>query len=70
MPDLEKNECLYVVGDLPELGAWNHNQAIQMFEEHTAQDASAVSKNSGYYNIDNVDNTTDAGDNIYHEIEK
>nr|XP_050862729.1 glycerophosphocholine phosphodiesterase GPCPD1-like isoform X1 [Vespula vulgaris]XP_050862730.1 glycerophosphocholine phosphodiesterase GPCPD1-like isoform X1 [Vespula vulgaris] len=70
VPDLEKNECLYVVGDLPELGAWNHNQAIQMFEEHTAQDASAVSKNSGYYNIDNVDNTTDAGDNIYHEIEK
>ncbi|KAF7385475.1 hypothetical protein HZH68_013905 [Vespula germanica] len=70
VPDLEKNECLYVVGDLPELGAWNHNQAIQMFEEHTAQDASALSKNSGYYNIDNVDNTTDAGDNIYHEIEK
>lgn len=70
VPNLEKNECLYVVGDLPELGAWNHNQAIQMFEEHTAQDASALSKNSGYYNIDNVDNTTDAGDNIYHEIEK
>ncbi|KAL2719446.1 glycerophosphocholine phosphodiesterase GPCPD1 isoform X4 [Vespula squamosa] len=69
MLNLEKNECLYVVGNLPELGAWNHNQAIQMFKEHNPQDASLLfnSKNdSDYYNIDKP---TDAGDNIHHETD-
>lgn len=33
MPNLEKNEYVYVVGNLPELGAWNHNQAIQLPQE-------------------------------------
>ncbi|XP_076383973.1 glycerophosphocholine phosphodiesterase GPCPD1 isoform X2 [Megalopta genalis] len=35
---LEKNEVLYVVGNLPELGAWNHNQAVQMSQENGSQD--------------------------------
>ncbi|XP_063972976.1 glycerophosphocholine phosphodiesterase GPCPD1-like isoform X1 [Diachasmimorpha longicaudata] len=30
---LAKNEFVYVVGNLPELGAWNHNQAIQLHQE-------------------------------------
>ncbi|KAK0094272.1 hypothetical protein PV326_011363 [Microctonus aethiopoides] len=34
VPGLEKNELVYVVGNLPELGAWNHNQAIQLHQEH------------------------------------
>lgn len=38
MNDLEKRECLFVVGNLPELGAWNHNQAIQMIQENSNQD--------------------------------
>ncbi|XP_035718049.1 glycerophosphocholine phosphodiesterase GPCPD1-like isoform X2 [Vespa mandarinia] len=68
---LEKNECLYVVGNLPELGAWNHNQAIQMFQEHNAQDASLLfdSKNNTTECYSN-DKPTEAGDNIYHEIDK
>ncbi|XP_076283163.1 glycerophosphocholine phosphodiesterase GPCPD1 isoform X2 [Lasioglossum baleicum] len=37
---LEKNEVLYVVGNLPELGAWNHNQAIQMSQENSSRDSS------------------------------
>ncbi|XP_078044798.1 glycerophosphocholine phosphodiesterase GPCPD1 isoform X2 [Augochlora pura] len=35
---LEKNEVLYVVGNLPELGAWNHNQAVQMSQENSSQE--------------------------------
>lgn len=37
MSNLEKNEVVYVVGNLPELGAWNHNQAILMSQEHSSR---------------------------------
>lgn len=37
MPNLEKNEVVYVVGNLPELGAWNHNQAVLMSQEHSSR---------------------------------
>ncbi|XP_029676266.1 glycerophosphocholine phosphodiesterase GPCPD1-like [Formica exsecta] len=37
VPNLEKNEVVYVVGNLPELGAWNHNQAILMSQEHSSR---------------------------------
>ncbi|XP_011302442.1 glycerophosphocholine phosphodiesterase GPCPD1 isoform X2 [Fopius arisanus] len=30
---LKKNEFVYVVGNLSELGAWNHNQSIQLHQE-------------------------------------
>ncbi|XP_043276191.1 glycerophosphocholine phosphodiesterase GPCPD1-like isoform X2 [Venturia canescens] len=33
VPGLDKNDCVYVVGNIPELGAWNHNQAIQLPQE-------------------------------------
>lgn len=34
MSGLQKNDVVFVVGNLPELGAWNHNQAIQLTREH------------------------------------
>ena len=37
VPNLEKNEVVYVVGNLPELGAWNHNQAVLMSQEHSSR---------------------------------
>ncbi|XP_076654229.1 glycerophosphocholine phosphodiesterase GPCPD1 isoform X2 [Halictus rubicundus] len=37
---LEKNEVLYAVGNIPELGAWNHNQAILMAQENGNRDSS------------------------------
>ncbi|XP_031850535.1 glycerophosphocholine phosphodiesterase GPCPD1 isoform X2 [Nomia melanderi] len=52
---LEKNEVLYVVGNLPELGAWNHNQAIQMSQEHGSQDSPMFFDGNGsreFYNDD------------------
>ncbi|KAK2576031.1 hypothetical protein KPH14_007381 [Odynerus spinipes] len=65
--DIEKNECVYVVGSLPELGAWNHNQAIQMFQENSVQDCVALadSISSGEFYSEDA-----AGDNIYNEVDK
>lgn len=55
MHKLEKNEVLYVVGNLPELGAWNHNQAVQMTQEHGSRDSPMFFENSSsreFYNDD------------------
>lgn len=68
VPHLEKNEVAYVVGNLPELGAWNHNQAILMTQEHNSQRESPVlfdSNSSGeFYSEDRQDN---AADGIFDE---
>ncbi|XP_017875256.1 glycerophosphocholine phosphodiesterase GPCPD1-like isoform X2 [Ceratina calcarata] len=56
---LEKNEVLYVVGNLPELGSWNHNQAFQLTQEHDSRDSPVLidSNSSGeFYNDDVHDN--------------
>ncbi|KAG7208839.1 hypothetical protein KM043_015026 [Ampulex compressa] len=55
VPNLEKNEVLYVVGNIPELGAWNHNQAVQMTQEHGSQDSPLLFDSNGsgeFYNED------------------
>ncbi|CAL7946892.1 unnamed protein product [Xylocopa violacea] len=62
---LEKTEVLYVVGNLPELGAWNHNQALQLSQEHGSRDSPILfdSNSSGeFYNDDGHNN---AGDNLF-----
>ncbi|CAD1469730.1 unnamed protein product, partial [Heterotrigona itama] len=57
---LEKNEVLYVVGNLPELGAWNHNQAIQLSQEHGSRDSPILfDNNSSFYNDDGHENAGD-----------
>lgn len=64
---LEKNEVLYVVGNLPELGSWDHNQAFQLTQEHGSRDSPTLfdSNSSGeFYNDDVHDN---AGDNLFGE---
>ncbi|XP_076755709.1 glycerophosphocholine phosphodiesterase GPCPD1 isoform X2 [Xylocopa sonorina] len=63
---LEKTEVLYVVGNLPELGAWNHNQALQLSQEHGSRDSPILfdSNSSGeFYN----DDGHNAGDNLFGE---
>ncbi|KZC11953.1 Glycerophosphocholine phosphodiesterase GPCPD1 [Dufourea novaeangliae] len=52
---LEKNEVLYVVGNIPELGAWNHNQAVQMSQEPGSRDSPMFfDNNSGEFYSDDV----------------
>jgi len=59
---LEKNEVVYVVGNLPELGAWNHNQAILMSQEHSSRRESLIlsdNNSRGDFYSDNGDNAAD-----------
>ncbi|XP_029178192.1 glycerophosphocholine phosphodiesterase GPCPD1-like isoform X1 [Nylanderia fulva] len=63
--NLEKNEVVYVVGNLPELGAWNHNQAVLMSQEHCSRRESPAlfdNNSSGdFYNDDRCEsNATDS----------
>ncbi|XP_011506592.1 PREDICTED: glycerophosphocholine phosphodiesterase GPCPD1-like [Ceratosolen solmsi marchali] len=46
VPGLEKNDVVFVVGNLPELGAWNHNQAIQLTRENDGTDSPTVFDNN------------------------
>ncbi|XP_066597768.1 glycerophosphocholine phosphodiesterase GPCPD1 isoform X2 [Prorops nasuta] len=57
-PKVEKNEVLYVVGNLPELGSWNHSQAIQLTQEHSSSDSPVLydSNSSKEYLEDESDN--------------
>lgn len=66
MPNLEKNEVVYVVGNVPELGAWNHNQAVLMSQEHSSRrESPALFDNSSgdFYNHDGCEDT--AADSIF-----
>lgn len=71
VPYLEKNEVMYVVGNLPEIGAWNHNQSIPMSLEHGSQRESPTlldSNSSGeFYNEDGQDGTINS---IFDEEEE
>lgn len=58
---------IYVVGNLPELGAWNHNQAILMSQEHSNQRESPnllENNSSGDSYSEDGDN---AADSIFEE---
>lgn len=58
---------VYVVGNLPELGAWNHNQAILMSQEHSSRGESPVlldNNSSGDFYSEDGDN---AADGIFEE---
>ncbi|KAK1133567.1 hypothetical protein K0M31_011369 [Melipona bicolor] len=67
---LEKNEVLYVVGNLPELGAWNHNQAIQLSQEHGSRDSPTLfDSNSSFYSDDGHENAGDIGDGAFGDDE-
>ncbi|XP_018370784.1 PREDICTED: glycerophosphocholine phosphodiesterase GPCPD1-like [Trachymyrmex cornetzi] len=61
--NLEKSEVVYVVGNLPELGAWNHNQAILMSQEHNSRRESPVVLDSNssedFYSEEDGDNAAD-----------
>jgi hypothetical protein len=46
VPGLEKNDVVFVVGNLPELGAWNHNQAIQLTRENDGTDSPTIFDNN------------------------
>ncbi|XP_008553502.1 glycerophosphocholine phosphodiesterase GPCPD1 isoform X1 [Microplitis demolitor] len=61
VPGLEKSDFVYVVGNLPELGAWNHNQAIQLHQENT----SSPSHSTPFENDDGFLNDS-ASDNLFY----
>lgn len=67
MPNLEKNEVVYVVGNLPELGAWNHNQAVLMSQEHSScRESPALFDNNSsgdFYNDDGCE--SNAADSVF-----
>ncbi|RLU18153.1 hypothetical protein DMN91_010396 [Ooceraea biroi] len=70
VPDLEKNEVVYVVGNLPELGAWNHNQAILLSQEHNSRRESPVlfdSNSSGEFYSSDGDAADNAADGIFND---
>ncbi|XP_014215845.1 glycerophosphocholine phosphodiesterase GPCPD1-like isoform X2 [Copidosoma floridanum] len=46
---LEKNAVVFVVGNLPELGAWNHNQAIPLTCESNGNESPQHHDNSSDY---------------------
>ena len=49
-----------MVGNLPELGAWNHNQAIQLSQEHGSRDSPILfDNNSSFYSDDGHENAGD-----------
>ncbi|XP_034182764.1 glycerophosphocholine phosphodiesterase GPCPD1 isoform X1 [Osmia lignaria lignaria] len=64
---VEKNEVLYVVGNLPELGSWNHNQALQLSQEHGSRDSPVLfdSNSSGEFYSDDGH----AGDNLFGDVD-
>ncbi|XP_053988445.1 glycerophosphocholine phosphodiesterase GPCPD1-like isoform X2 [Hylaeus volcanicus] len=73
---LEKSEVLYVVGNLPELGAWNHNQAVQLSQEPGSRDSPMCFDNNGsgeYYSDDGFNaadmfrNRDDEGGQIFSQ---
>nr|XP_012151098.1 PREDICTED: glycerophosphocholine phosphodiesterase GPCPD1-like isoform X1 [Megachile rotundata]XP_012151099.1 PREDICTED: glycerophosphocholine phosphodiesterase GPCPD1-like isoform X1 [Megachile rotundata] len=64
---LEKNEVLYVVGNLPELGAWNHNQAVQLSQEHGSRDSPTLfdsNSSAEFYSDDGH-----AGENLFGDVD-
>lgn len=68
MPNVEKNEIVYVVGNLPELGAWNHNQAIQLTQENDKSESPTVfDSNSSSNEIGSEDGQHCFGDSVYNE---
>ncbi|XP_031779389.1 glycerophosphocholine phosphodiesterase GPCPD1 isoform X2 [Nasonia vitripennis] len=67
VPGLEKNDVVFVVGNLPELGAWNHNQAIQLTKEHSGTDEAspAAFENNGSSDFtDFYGNSCDGADSV------
>ncbi|XP_012262192.2 glycerophosphocholine phosphodiesterase GPCPD1-like isoform X2 [Athalia rosae] len=68
VPNLEKNELVYVVGNLSEIGAWNHNQAIQLPQERpTVDDTSKFEANNSSYRVGHGDECGGDSPSIFNE---
>lgn len=64
MRDLEKNDVVFVVGNLPELGAWNHNQAVQLTKDNDGNDSPMVFDNNSSASADFTDFYGNSSDGI------
>lgn len=55
------------MGNLPELGSWNHNQALQLSQEHGSRDSPILfdSNSSGEFYSDDGH----AGDNLFGDVD-
>lgn len=57
---------VFVVGNLPELGSWNHNQAVQLTSESNENESTSVFDNNSssdfaqYYTTSNNDEKDEA----------
>ncbi|XP_074108367.1 glycerophosphocholine phosphodiesterase GPCPD1 isoform X1 [Cotesia typhae] len=63
VPGLEKSDFVYVVGNLPELGAWNHNQAIQLHQENNPSPPNSTP----FENSEDTFSNDDASDNLFSD---
>ncbi|CAD6227564.1 GSCOCG00001248001-RA-CDS [Cotesia congregata] len=61
VPGLEKSDFVYVVGNLPELGAWNHNQAIQLHQENNP----SPTNSTPFENSEDTFSNDGASDNLF-----
>lgn len=46
MTGLARNENVYVVGNVPELGSWNHTESIQLQSENSNSNSPELSENN------------------------
>lgn len=58
---------MYVVGNLPELGAWNHNQAIQLHQEHTYTTNPTIPLETNYNDETFNGNDDSASNNLFDQ---
>ncbi|KAL7304085.1 hypothetical protein TKK_0003546 [Trichogramma kaykai] len=74
VPGLEKNDVVFVVGNVPELGTWNHNQAVQLAKESNGPDSPIRFDNNGTSsaadNYGNSEDGVDAFENNHFSDEK
>ncbi|XP_034945285.1 glycerophosphocholine phosphodiesterase GPCPD1-like isoform X2 [Chelonus insularis] len=68
---LEKNERVYVVGNLPELGAWNHHQSLQLYQEYNCNLMRNVKSLDDSHNYETLNDEDDnASDNLFKNDEQ
>lgn len=70
MNGLAKNENLYVVGNIDELGAWNHNQAVQLQPENSSSNSPVVFDNNDGGSGDVYSDENDSRENLVNESDE
>ncbi|XP_043480117.1 glycerophosphocholine phosphodiesterase GPCPD1-like [Leptopilina heterotoma] len=65
---LAKNENVYVVGNVPELGSWNHTEAIPLQSENSHSNSPELSENNDGGSLGDTNNDQNSSrDNLLNE---